>query len=376
MQRYFILVVFSITNIIFTNMINCAYKVIALMSGTSLDGIDVIFAEYNCNKRWSFNILHSETIKYSSDWKVVLKGLVNNSMDDLKSIDYKYSEYLGNVVLDFMKVYKIETIDFIASHGHTALHRPEEGLTYQIGNQQVFADVINEKVICDFRIQDVELGGQGAPLVPIGDRLLFHNYGYCLNVGGFANISFENKNERIAFDICPVNIVLNYYVSKLGLEYDDKGQLASEGSVHLLLLTELNKLSYYRDLPPKSLGLEWVEEQIFPLIESYNLQIKDVLRTFVEHISIQISHVLDPEILEVLATGGGVYNDFLFKRLRSHSKTKIVIPNTEIIEFKEALIFGFLGVLKERNEINCLMSVTGAEKNHSSGKILIPKICG
>jgi len=376
MQRYFILAVFSITNIIFTYMINCTYKVIALMSGTSLDGIDIIFSEYNYNNSWSFKILNSETIKYSSDWELVLKRLVNNSMDELKSIDSKYSKYLGNVVLDFIEKYKIETVDFIASHGHTALHRPEVGLTYQIGNQQVFADVINKKVICDFRIQDVELGGQGAPLVPIGDRLLFHNYDYCLNLGGFANISFENKSERIAYDICPVNIVLNYYVSKLGLEYDDKGQMASAGSINEKLLTDLNKLSYYKDLPPKSLGLEWVEEYIFPLIDSYNLQTKDVLRTFVEHISIQISNTLDPEKLEVLATGGGVYNDFLLKCLRSQTKIKIAIPNTEIIEFKEALIFGLLGVLKERNEINCLMSVTGAEKNHSSGKILIPKISG
>lgn len=353
-------------------MIKPNYKVIAVMSGTSLDGIDIIYASYTNSENWQFEIYHSETVKYPKYWKLTLSQLVNKSLEELNAIDKAYSEYLATVILDFIKENELKAIDFIASHGHTALHRPEEKLTYQIGNQQVFANVLNKKVICDFRIQDVLYGGQGAPLVPIGDRLLFPNYKYCLNLGGFANISFEDNAERIAFDICPVNIVLNHYVLKLDLEYDDKGQLASKGQIHNKLLAQLNALIFYEEKPPKSLGLEWVELHIFPLIESFNLPIEVILRTFVEHIAIQISKLLNIAEADVLVTGGGVYNDFLMKRLKSLSEATIIIPNQEIIEYKEALVFGLLGILRDRNEINCLKSVTGAAMDHSSGEILIP----
>ncbi len=364
--------VFSISNLIFTNMITSNYKIIAVMSGTSLDGIDIIYASYEYNENWKFEIHHSETIKYSKDWKLILSQLVNKSLDELKIMDKAYSEYLATVILDFIKDNKLKAIDFIASHGHTALHQPEEDLTYQIGNQQIFANILKKKAICNFRIQDVKFGGQGAPLVPIGDRLLFPDYTYCLNLGGFANISFEHNTERIAYDICPVNIVLNHYMLKLELEYDDKGQLAAKGKIHEELLTELNALHFYEEEPPKSLGLEWVDLHILPLIESFNLQIEDVLRTFVEHLAIQISKILSIKDADVLVTGGGVYNDFLMNRLKSLSETTIIIPNQEIIEYKEALVFGLLGILRDRNEVNCLKSVTGAARDHSSGEILIP----
>ena len=354
-------------------MINSNYNVIAVMSGTSLDGIDIIFASYKYSNDWKFYIHHSETIKYSKVWKLILSELVNKSKDELKEIDLAYSELLGSIISDFIRINKLEEIDFVASHGHTALHQPENGLTLQIGNQQILSNIIDEKVVCDFRVQDVIFGGQGAPLVPIGDRLLFSDYEYCLNLGGFANISFELNNARIAFDICPVNIVLNHYVAKLDLEFDDKGQLASIGNINEDLLFQLNALKFYKEQPPKSLGLEWVELKIFPLIDTFKLQTEDILRTYVEHVAIQISQVIKQEKRSVLATGGGVYNSFLMNRISYFSKSEIVIPNNQIVEYKEALIFGLLGVLKDRNEINCLKSVTGAKQDHSSGKILIPK---
>ena len=354
-------------------MIKTNYNILALMSGTSLDGIDIIYVNFSFENTWRFNIINSETVKYTTQWKAILSQLVSKKINELEDIDLNYSKHLADVILDFIDRNSIESIDFIASHGHTALHQPENGLTYQIGNNQILADNLNQKVICDFRVQDVEFGGQGAPLVPIGDQLLFSEYDYCLNLGGFANVSFELNNERIAFDICPVNIVLNHYVSKINLEYDDKGQLASTGNVNEKLLFLLNQLQFYNDNPPKSLGLEWVDMNIFPLIDSFKLEINDVLRTFIEHVAIQISKILEQEKSKVLITGGGVYSDFLIGRINHHSVSEIVIPENEIIEFKEALIFGFLGVLKDRNEVNCLMSVTGANQNHSSGKILMPK---
>lgn len=366
--------VFSIRNIIFTDMIKSTYKVIALMSGTSLDGIDIIFATYEFDNEWNFEILQSETIKYSKDWKLILSQLVNKTIVELKEIDTTYSEYLATIILKFIKENEIKAIDFVASHGHTALHQPDKSVTYQIGNLQILADILNAKVICDFRVQDVQFGGQGAPLVPIGDRLLFKDFDYCLNLGGFANISFETNENRIAFDICPVNIVLNRYASKLNLDYDDKGQLASKGTVDPQLLVKLNNLDFYEEKPPKSLGLEWVDTHIFPLVDSFKLQTEDGLRTFIEHSAIQISKILERKGSTVLVTGGGAYNDFLMSRIRELSKSKIIIPEYQILEYKEALIFGLLGVLKERSEVNCLKSVTGARHNHSSGKILLPNI--
>ena len=235
------------------------------------------------------------------------------------------------------------------------------------------AKILNEKVVCDFRVQDVILGGQGAPLVPVGDELLFSEYDFCLNLGGFANISMDLNNERIAYDICPVNIVLNYYVNSVGLEYDDKGQLASTGKLNTSLLNQLNSLEFYKETYPKSLGLEWVNQNVSPLINSFNLDIKDILKTVIEHIGIQISSEINKKNKSsVLITGGGVYNDYLVNRIKHYSQGRIVIPSKSIIEFKEALIFAFLGVLKLRNEVNCLQSVTGASKNHSSGKIYLP----
>ncbi|MDN3493908.1 anhydro-N-acetylmuramic acid kinase [Winogradskyella bathintestinalis] len=350
------------------------YKVIGVMSGTSLDGIDIIYATYTYNKFWEFEIEYAETIAYPKTWHSILSKLVKTSINNLQTIDNAYTEYLAQTILDFINRNHLEAIDFIASHGHTALHQPENTLTYQIGNQQLLAEKLNRKIVCDFRVQDVKLGGQGAPLVPIGDQLLFKDYDYCLNLGGFANISYERNNERIAFDICPVNIVLNYYVSNLGLAYDDNGHLASTGNVQYDLLVQLNELDFYKEQPPKSLGLEWVQFNCFAIIDARQIEIKDILRTYVEHIAIQISKILSHTNSRVLVTGGGVYNKFLMQRIRTLSNAIISIPDNEIVEYKEALIFGLLGILKDRGEVNCLKSVTGATRNHSSGKIMYPEM--
>ncbi|WP_341216768.1 anhydro-N-acetylmuramic acid kinase [uncultured Wocania sp.] len=353
-------------------MIKSKFNVIGVMSGTSLDGIDLVFATFDYDNAWHFEINHAETIAYNNEWHQILKNLVLYTSDKLLQIDKDYTVYLSNVIKSFIQKNNIKNIDAICSHGHTALHQPNEKLTYQIGNQPNIAKLLNNKVVCDFRVQDVNLGGQGAPLVPIGDKLLFSEYDYCINLGGFANVSYEAENKRIAFDICPINIVLNHYVKQLGFDYDDEGKIASTGTINNKLLKQLNALDFYKEIPPKSLGLEWVNSHVFSLINSYNLEVKDVLRTFVEHAAIQIANIIGKENQKlVLMTGGGVYNKFLIERVKQHSKNKIIIPSKTIIEFKEALIFGFLGVLKLRDEINCLQSVTGAKKDHSSGEIYL-----
>jgi anhydro-N-acetylmuramic acid kinase len=214
------------------------------------------------------------------------------------------------------------------------------------------------------------LGGQGAPLVPIGDQILFSDYEYCLNLGGFSNISFQENSTRIAFDISPVNTVLNFYANTLGLDYDDKGLLARSGKINSELLVELNALEYYKKPFPKSLGFEFVKETVLPLLEKYSIPIEDKMHTFTEHIAMQIAKALPKKEGKLLITGGGAYNDFLIERTQHYlPKIKIVIPDTKILEFKEALIFALLGVLKLRGEVNVMSSVTGAKTDHCSGFI-------
>jgi anhydro-N-acetylmuramic acid kinase len=362
---------FQQTFIIFTDMYEKEIFAIGLMSGTSLDGIDLVYIKFLKNKHTSFDILHSETIAYAKEWKEVLQQAISFSSEELFALDCTYGKYLGNTIQNFIEKYKIKNIDFIASHGHTVLHQPEKGITLQIGSGEEIAKITKQKVVCDFRTQDVELGGQGAPLVPIGDALLFPEYDFCLNLGGFSNVSFRKEEERVAFDICPVNIVLNFYANKIGLEYDASGKVASEGKINEQLLEQLNTLEFYKITPPKSLGLEWVQKEILPLIDAYKITISSILSTFVEHIAIQIASIIK-DSGSVLITGGGVFNSFLMHRIEKHSNIKIKQSSDALINYKEALIFAFLGMLKIDNQINCLKSVTGASKNHSSGVIFLP----
>ncbi|QTD37285.1 anhydro-N-acetylmuramic acid kinase [Polaribacter batillariae] len=344
---------------------------IGVMSGTSLDGVDLVYANFEKSSYSNFEILHATTIPYSLEWKQLLQNAMDLSNKELKDLDVVYGKYLGKIINHFILNFKIKNIDFIASHGHTILHQPQKGITLQIGFGKEIAKITQQKVICDFRTQDVKLGGQGAPLVPIGDKLLFGEYDFCLNLGGFSNISFDKDGERIAYDICPVNIVLNFYANKIGLEYDAFGKIASKGKINDPLLEKLNSLEFYKKEPPKSLGLEWVQQEIFPLIERFEKDVSSILRTFVAHIAIQISKVIAGN-QSVLVTGGGVFNSFLMKQIEKHSNVKIKENNKKIINYKEALIFAFLGLLKLDNQVNCLKSVTGAEKNHSSGVIFTP----
>ena len=346
---------------------------IGVMSGTSLDGVDLCYTRFEYNGSYTFEIIEAETFKYPELWKRKLQKAFTSNKKQLENLDIEYGFYIGNLVKQFCIDRSIGKIDFVASHGHTIFHKPAERYTLQIGKGQVIANSTGSKVVCDFRTQDVDLGGQGAPLVPIGDEFLFTNYNYCLNLGGFANISFKNIDQRIAFDICPVNIVLNYYVRTLDLPFDNKGQIASTGNVDIKLFNKLNDLEYYKRAYPKSLGFEWVKEYIFPLLNSYQIEVKDILATFSEHIAYQISKIIKKNST-LLVTGGGTFNTFLIKRIEFYLGQKITLPTIELIDFKEALIFAFLGLLRTENQVNCLMSVTGANKDHSSGMIFFPEL--
>ena len=347
------------------------YHVIGVMSGTSLDGVDVAYVRFEClDQKWSFAILEAITYPYSEYWYSELSNAIHLDQDELKVLDIAYTEYLGALCRKFIEKYEVVDLDAVCSHGHTVFHKPNLGYTFQLGNLSNFSNWVDVKVVCDFRVQDVALGGQGAPLVPIGDRLLFSEYDACLNLGGFANVSYDEKDgNRIAFDIVAVNTVMNETVKVLGMNFDKDGSFAKKGDVNQGLLAELNTLGFYRELPPKSLGIEYVNENLFPIIKRYDLNTKDLLRTFVEHIAIQINKGIPKDINRVLVTGGGVYNKFLMERIRANSSNEFYVPESIVVEFKEALVFGFLGVLRLEGQINVLCSVTGASIDHSSGVV-------
>jgi anhydro-N-acetylmuramic acid kinase len=372
-QRYFIDERFSIKPVIFTKMKKTKYRVIGVMSGTSLDGIDLALCTVYVSekKKWSFTIEVAETVTYASTWQAILKEAIHFSEGRMQPLNEEYTAYLAEVISTFIEKHAITNLDAVCSHGHTILHQPDKGITLQIGNLPILAEKLKQTVVCDFRVQDVAMGGQGAPLVPIGDRLLFSEFDYCLNLGGFANVSFEKGGNRIAYDICPVNIVMNQYASLVGKPFDKNGELAKSGSINQELLQQLNTLLFYSQNPPKSLGLEWVQHYIFPLLTASKDSPENMLRTFVEHIAIQLSNQFKKNS-SLLITGGGAYNKFLVERLKTQKSLNVIIPNEQILEFKEALVFGLLGVLKLRDEVNCLASVTGAKQNHSSGKIFKP----
>jgi len=344
------------------------YNVLGIMSGTSLDGLDLAHINFTYGKGWNFEIVNAETIPYPHDWKNKLQEAINFNFEDLEVLNEHYTSYLAEIISEFIKKHGITNLEAVCSHGHTIKHEPENKYTLQIGNLPHLASLLKLKVVCDFRVQDVALGGQGAPLVPVGDELLFPEYDYCLNLGGFANISTFKEGKRISYDICPVNIVLNKLTEKLGFPYDDEGKIAASGNLIPELLETLNSLPFYTKLPPKSLGLEWVTATIFPLVENSGHKTEDLLCTFTEHVAMQIAENFK-EGASVLITGGGTFNLYLLKRVEHYRKIEMVIPSKEVIEYKEALIFGLLGVLKLRGEVNCLKSVTGAIQDHSSGMI-------
>ena len=342
------------------------------MSGTSLDGIDMTYVNFQKNKFWEYKILFAKTFKYDDLWKKKLECSQDLNSNELKILNEQYTKFLAYKINKFIEENSIKEIDFIGSHGHTIFHKPSAGYTFQIGNIQNLANYVGKTIICDFRIGDIMLGGQGAPLVPIGDLLLFKNHDTCLNLGGFSNISIKKNNKIIAYDICAVNTVFNFLSKKIKLEFDNEGSNARKGKLIKDLYDKLENLKYYSLNPPKSLGIEWVKLKVFPLLEHFSsYSVYDLMHTYLVHISKEIAKNLN-QSNSVLITGGGAYNSFLIEQIRKHTKAELILPERLLIEYKEAIIFGFLGVLKFRKEINCLKSVTGSKKNHSSGKIFYP----
>jgi len=348
-----------------------SYRVTALMSGSSMDGVDLACCDLEWkDQQWVYIILDAETFPYPPELLLKLEQACSWSREEIQKLDMELGAHYAVLLNEFHKRKKLKP-DFIASHGHTILHDPQHGVTFQAGNGRIMAEGTGIMVVNDFRSEDVAQGGQGAPLVPLGDRMLFNQFEGCLNLGGFANISCENnEGERVAYDLCPANMALNWVAALEGLSFDRDGALARKGEVQQELLEKLNKLDYYSLPAPKSLGREWFLEQFMPQLQQSGLNTRDLMATVLEHIVLQISMgINDVGIFSLLITGGGALNQTLIERLKAYTSVSLVIPEEQLIDYKEALIFALLGVLRIRGEINCLASITGGKKDISAGRI-------
>jgi len=351
------------------------YNTIGVMSGTSLDGIDIVYAGFYYEKNWEYKVKKGTTFPYDNVWKDKLSKASLLSGLEIIRLHKDFGLLLAEKINMFIEKHGINNnkIDLIASHGHTVFHQPENKITLQIGCGLEISRITKIKTVCDFRSLDVAHGGQGAPLVPIGDLHLFNNYKYCLNIGGIANISFDSNNKRIAGDIDFANINSNLLANSLGFEMDENGRLAESGKLNNELLQKLSEISFYSEKFPKSLGIEDYYKWYKPVLDNFNIKIQDKLHTTGFHLCSNIKKIVDRKnYLNLLITGGGVFNKFWINTLIKMD-VNIVIPKKEIIDFKEALIFAFLGVLRVRNEINTLASVTGATKDLISGILYDPK---
>jgi anhydro-N-acetylmuramic acid kinase len=350
-----------------------SYQMIGLMSGTSGDGLDIAYCHFIQNHdKWSYQLLKFETVEFPSVLDSKLKHAHELSGLELSLLDVELGRWMGERVKFFVDRNNLK-VDAIASHGHTVFHQPKKKLTLQIGNGWALHQSSGLPVINDFRSLDVQLGGQGAPLVPIGDRLLFGSFDYCINLGGIANVSMEFSGLRLAFDICPFNLLLNHFAHQKGKAFDAGGEMARVGELIPELLDSLNAVKYYDILGTKSLAREDLDV-FFEILEKEPYKTEDVLHTLTLHFAYQIKNSLRPidgQEAKVLITGGGAFNNFFMETLKENlgESFSIVSASNELINYKEALIFAFLGVLRLRGEANCLFSVTGASRDNCGGTI-------
>lgn len=357
------------------------YRTIGTMSGSSLDGLDIIFAEFQeQGGKWSYEIKHTACYAYSEELKNRLMDAVSLNALDYQLLHTEFGSYMGQKLNQFITEKQLHyQVALIASHGHTTFHVPARKMTAQLGDGAAIAAETKLPVVSDLRAMDVALSGQGAPIVPIGEKYLLGEYDYFLNIGGIANISV-NSDPYIAFDICPANRVFNMLANEAGKEYDEGGQMAASGQVNETLFKKLNELDYYRQPYPKSLANDFGTDVVYPIIKAAGVSIPDALRTYCEHIAFQtsksISDLSDLKLQssnpKLLVTGGGGFNTFLTglisERLQDRD-IELVIPGADLISYKEALIMAFIGVLRWRQENNVLASVTGAVRDSIGGAL-------
>jgi anhydro-N-acetylmuramic acid kinase len=363
------------------------YHSIGLMSGSSLDGLDICYVEFQISSaqplQVNYKILEAECVEYDEEFRSALKNLGNASAFEFARRHTELGAYFGKLATAFIKRNGIGKIDLICSHGQTIFHQPSKRFTSQIGCGAQIAAQTNCKVVSDLRSMDVAYGGQGAPVVPVAEKYLFPDHKVFLNIGGIANISFHKDEEVIAYDVCAGNTLLNYFAKQAGFDFDKDGALASKGKIISSLLEELNNIAFCKQPSPKSLGTEHVFKEWLPLFDKYENTTEDKLTTAVEHVAMQIDINLHSKFKiqnslpvrqagSLFITGGGAFNSFLVERIAYHSKLPNILPNAKTIQYKEALAMAFIGLLRVLEIPNCLASVTGASKDSIGGAVYVP----
>lgn len=350
------------------------HRVLGQMSGTSFDGQDMILGVFwEFDQHWEYQILAAETFSYPSAFVQKLAHAHTFTLPEIEELNQTYGHITQEHLQKFLNANPSSHPDLLCFHGHTVKHKPERGITLQLGTWQAWADAFHIPLVGDFRSPDVDLQGQGAPLVPGGDIHLFQEFDYTLNLGGFANVTDMTTIAPRAYDICAVNTVLNSLIAPFGMLYDDRGKRAAQGKIIPRLLDQLNSIPFYRQQPPKSLGQEWVSENLIPILDGFQHgALADLLHTYVVHIAQQMGQQFRSN-KKILVTGGGAYHTFLIDQIQKNTDAKLILGTPQLIEYKEALIFGFLGLLRQQSKINCWASVTGASKNHSTGRLFFPK---
>ena len=356
------------------------YRVIGLMSGSSLDGLDIAYVHLTETRgQWSYQLEAAACVPYSPEWQTLLKNAPQSSGLELARLHTAYGHYLGKAVQAFRAAHDLEHgLHFIASHGHTVFHEPHSGMTCQIGEGAAIAAETGLPVISDLRLMDVALGGQGAPIVPVGDQLLFGDYDAWLNLGGIANVTIRQADDSLlAFDVCPCNQVLNALAAREGLAYDAGGQLAATGALLPDALERLRALPYYDLLPPKSLANTFSTE-VLSILNENDAPSHFQLFTAVTHIAEELAKVIQTKVRtggKVLVTGGGALNDFLLEKINSQLHLQHIVcerPETPVVHFKEAIVMALIGALRWREETNVLASVTGAKRDSINGALWLP----
>ncbi len=341
-----------------------------------MDGLDIAYCTLTeTGGKWSYQIDRAECIAFPDEWRSRLATVTSLHAKDLMLAHTAFGHWMGNAIQAFIVKYELQhKVHLIASHGHTVFHEPAAGMTFQMGDGAAIAAITHLPVVSDLRNMDIALGGQGAPIVPIGEKLLWQAYPYLLNIGGICNISLSHHGNLQAFDVCAANRVLDLLSNELGYQYDANGQAAATGKLNEDLLFDLNALAYYQRPAPKSLSNEFGTDQVLAIIHQLQIPVQDKLRTYCEHIAQQIAAVchIEPETTKMLVTGGGAFNSFLLSRIAHFLMEKnivVEVPADDLIQYKEALIMALIGVLRWREEVNVLMSVTGAVRSSIGGAL-------
>jgi len=337
---------------------------LGVMSGTSLDGVDLALCRFNAQNPAKYQILKATTVPYPASWHSALASAYTATGRALTELDRSYGRYVGQLCAAFLADEQIHEPLLICSHGHTVFHAPAERYTLQIGHGPSVKEAAGYPVLSDFRSADVAAGGQGAPLVPIADKDLFSHYGGCLNLGGFANVSFKAGATLRAHDICPCNTLLNEQAGRIGLPYDEGGNLAKKGIAVQSLLTELQQLPIYTDGSPVSLSTETLERHFKPIMSKWAHETpQDLLASLCLHFAWAIARSVEliAPGATILVTGGGAFNSFLLQKIKTQAPHVVWhVPDSNTINFKEALAFAYLGYLYTHKLPGNVPACTGA----------------